>query len=42
MTFEDFNNDFKTADAVIRDFDIIGEASNKHSEGLGMENPHIN
>jgi uncharacterized protein with HEPN domain len=27
MTFEDFSNDNKTVDAVIRNFEIIGEAS---------------
>ena len=27
MTFSDFKNDYKTADAVIRNFEVIGEAS---------------
>lgn len=29
MTFEDFESDIKTIDAVIRNFEIIGEASNR-------------
>jgi uncharacterized protein with HEPN domain len=29
LTYEDFINDEKTIDAVIRDFEIIGEASNR-------------
>jgi len=29
---EDFKNDDKTIDAVIRNFEIVGEASNKLSE----------
>lgn len=29
MTFEEFEKDKKTVDAVIRNFEIIGEASNK-------------
>lgn len=41
MSFEDFNMDSKTADAVIRNFEIIGEASNKLSEGLRTDNPQI-
>jgi len=31
-SFEDFQNDGKTIDAVIRNFEIIGEASNNISE----------
>lgn len=41
MSFEDFNMDSKTADAVIRNFEIIGEASNKLSEALRTDNPQI-
>ena len=29
MTWEDFQNDDKTIDAVIRNFEIIGEAANR-------------
>jgi uncharacterized protein with HEPN domain len=29
MTFEDFTKDSKTIDAVIRNFEIIGEAANR-------------
>ena len=29
MSFEDFANDSKTVDAVIRNFEIIGEAANR-------------
>lgn len=29
MTFEDFESDIKTIDAVVRNFEIIGEASNR-------------
>ena len=32
MTFEEFANDSKTIDAVIRNFEIIGEAANRLSE----------
>lgn len=32
ITFDDFNHDSKTIDAVIRNFEIIGEASNKIPE----------
>lgn len=32
ITFEDFTNDSKTVDAVIRNFEIIGEAANRLPE----------
>ena len=32
MTFEEFANNSKTIDAVIRNFEIIGEAANRLSE----------
>ncbi len=38
---EAFKNDDKTIDAVIRNFEIIGEASNKLSEDLKEKNPQI-
>ena len=34
MTFEDFESDIKTIDAVIRNFEIIGEASNRLPESF--------
>ncbi|OFY56127.1 MAG: hypothetical protein A2X22_03895 [Bacteroidetes bacterium GWF2_49_14] len=45
LTFQEFKRDYKTVDAVIRNFEIIGEASknlpeefkNKHSEVPWME-----
>ncbi len=38
---EEFKNDDKTIDAVIRNFEIIGEASNKLSEPFKVKNPQI-
>lgn len=38
---EAFKSDDKTIDAVIRNFEIIGEASNKLSESFKEENPKI-
>ena len=32
MSFDDFQNDNKTIDAVIRNFEIIGEAANRLTE----------
>jgi uncharacterized protein with HEPN domain len=32
MSFEDFESDIKTIDAVIRNFEVIGEASNRLPE----------
>lgn len=29
LSFDDFKNDSKTVDAVIRNFEIIGEAANR-------------
>ena len=34
LSFEDFTKDSKTIDAVIRNFEIIGEAANRLSEDL--------
>lgn len=34
MTFEDFCSDSKTIDAVVRNFEIIGEASNRLPEEI--------
>ncbi len=38
MTFNEFSNDEKTVDAVIRNFEIIGEAANRLSEGFKEKN----
>lgn len=42
FTFEDFINDDKTLDAVVRNFEIIGEASSKIDLEYKNENKHIN
>ncbi len=34
ISFEEFTNDNKTVDAVIRNFEIIGEASNLLSDDI--------
>jgi uncharacterized protein with HEPN domain len=34
MSFEDFSSDEKTMDAVVRNFEIIGEAANRVEEDL--------
>ena len=41
LTFEDFCLDRKTIDAVIRNFEIIGEASKQLSEELKLKNADI-
>jgi uncharacterized protein with HEPN domain len=41
LTFEEFLNDAKTADAVIRNFEIIGEAANRLSEDYKSRFPEI-
>ncbi len=41
LTFEQFIVDYKTADAVIRNFEIIGEASKKIPETLKDQYPAI-
>ena len=41
MTFEDFVNDGKTVDAVIRNFEIIGEAANRLPEEFKDQHPAI-
>ncbi len=44
MSFEDFANDSKTVDAVIRNFEIIGEASNnieKHFHEFVAMHPEL-
>ncbi|MEC3964148.1 DUF86 domain-containing protein [Flagellimonas halotolerans] len=41
MGFDDFEDDGKTVDAVIRNFEIIGEAANRLSEDYKSDNPEI-
>lgn len=41
MTFEDFKEDDKTASAVIRKFEIIGEATKKIPEAIKKKHPKI-
>ena len=40
--FEDFINDTKTTDAVIRNFEIIGEAANRLPDELKDKHAHVN
>ena len=39
--FDQFKQDYKTVDAVIRNFEIIGEASKKISDKIKDGNPEI-
>ncbi|MBS9522947.1 DUF86 domain-containing protein [Litoribacter alkaliphilus] len=39
--FNDFLNDDKTSDAVIRNFEVIGEAANQIDPDFRKANPHI-
>ena len=41
LSFEDFLADDKTIDAVVRNFEIIGEASLRIDEDFRLENPQI-
>jgi uncharacterized protein with HEPN domain len=41
MTYESFLEDSKTIDAVIRNFEIIGEAANRLPEDYKEKYPHI-
>jgi uncharacterized protein with HEPN domain len=41
LSFEDFLTDDKTIDAVVRNFEIIGEASLRIDEDFRLENPQI-
>ncbi len=41
LDFDDFINDEKTKDAVIRNFEIIGEATRQMSDEFKSKNNHI-
>ncbi|WP_299666152.1 HepT-like ribonuclease domain-containing protein [uncultured Polaribacter sp.] len=41
MSFDDFIADDKTIDAVVRNFEIIGEAANRIPQPIRDENPEI-
>jgi len=41
LSFEDFLTDDKTIDAVVRNFEIIGEASLRIDEDFRFEHPQI-
>ena len=41
LTFEQFSKDSKTIDAVIRNFEIVGEAANRLPEEFKDKHPNI-
>lgn len=41
MSFDDFTADDKTIDAVVRNFEIIGEAANRVPEDFKSSHPEI-
>ncbi|MGH2649175.1 MAG: HepT-like ribonuclease domain-containing protein [Ginsengibacter sp.] len=41
MSFDDFMQDDKTIDAVVRNFEIIGEASNRVPDDFKTEHPEV-
>ena len=41
LSFEDFTKDGKTIDAVIRNFEIIGEAANRLPDNFKENHPEI-
>jgi uncharacterized protein with HEPN domain len=41
MSFDEFQHDHKTVDAVIRNFEIIGEASKNLSTEIKQSNPDV-
>ena len=41
LSFEDFTKDSKTIDAVIRNFEIIGEAANRLPEDFKDKHPGV-
>jgi uncharacterized protein with HEPN domain len=42
LTYQQFIEDSKTIDAVVRNFEIIGEAANRLPEGIKDKFPEIN
>lgn len=41
MSYDDFMQDSKTIDAVVRNFEIIGEASNRIQDDFKTDHPEI-
>ncbi len=41
LDFQRFKRDYKTVDAVIRNFEVIGEASKNLSETIKSKYPHV-
>jgi uncharacterized protein with HEPN domain len=41
MDYDGFQNDTKTQDAVMRNLEIIGEATKQLSEAVRQQSPHI-
>lgn len=41
MTFDDFIQDERTVDAVVRNFEIVGEAANRVDENLHTQFPEV-
>ena len=41
MSFDNFTNDNKTIDAVVRNFEIIGEAANRVPDNFKSDHPEI-
>lgn len=41
MSYDDFINDDKTIDAVVRNFEVIGEAASRVPEDFRFEHPEI-
>ena len=41
MTFDDYMNDPKTIDAVVRNFSVIGEAANKIPSEFKLLHPEV-
>ena len=41
LNFTDFKQDYKTVDAVIRNFEIIGEAAKNLPDSTKLKYPHI-
>jgi uncharacterized protein with HEPN domain len=41
VDFPAFKKDYKTVDAVIRNLEVIGEASKNLSKELKEQNPHV-